>query len=494
MDNVVAVSHENLAKLSQRVAVPSYERSNTAPRIVHFGVGGFHRAHQAVYAHELLENGSEGWPILGAGVLPRDTAMRDALHAQDCLYTLVEQTADQSSARVIGSIVSYLYGPDDPGALLASLTADEVAIVSLTVTEGGYYYDFGEKALRTDEAAIQRDIATDGAPVTWLGYVVRALSARRKASAKPFTVMSCDNIPHNGDVARQAIVQFAEQVDPELARFIAETVRFPSTMVDRITPATTDSEISRLESEYGIRDQWPVFCESFRQWVVEDEFPAGRPAWEAVGAQLVGDVYPYELAKIRLLNGAHSALAYVAYLIGYRRVDRAVLDADIRRLVRGYMEELKPTLPEVPGWDLDEYCTTLIRRFENPAIADQVARLALDGSTKIANSIAPGAADAVAAGGEVPHVAFAIAGWIRYCEGSDEDGQPIEVADPQADRLKQAARRTGSDSGPFLDQQWIFPRELAQNRRFRDEVGSRLDAIRRHGTRAAMAELLRATP
>lgn len=477
------LSQSSLSGISSKVSVPTYRRESCVPRIVHFGVGGFHRAHQAGYADDLLGAGNGDWAIAGAGVLDRDAAMRDALESQDHLYTLVEQSPEDRSARVIGSIVAYHHAPTDPDALLSRLVDPAVRIVSLTVTEGGYHYDFGRRALREDDPAVEDDRRGESPPKTWIGYVVRALARRREAGTEPFTVMSCDNIPNNGTVARSVVLELADEADAPLYRFIEDSVAFPSTMVDRITPQTTDEQRRTLREEFGIDDAWPVFSEAFRQWVVEDEFPAGRPPWEDAGVQLTHDVYPYEIAKIRLLNGAHSALAYAASLLGYERVDQAVQDADIRTLVTRYMEEVRPTVPEVPGWDLERYCETLIDRFGNPAIADRVARLAQDGSTKIANSVAPAAKRAVADGRRVPAIALAVAAWIRYCR----DARTID--DPSAESLRDAAERSRGETLPFLDLDWIFPPQLAKATVFRSAVGSALRKIDREGVHAAVSEL-----
>lgn len=479
----IKLSRSTLSDLSQHVRVPTYRRESCVPRIVHFGVGGFHRAHQAVYADDLLGAGNGDWAIAGAGVLDRDAAMRDALGSQDHLYTVVEQSPDDRSARIVGSIVEYHHAPSDPEALLSRLQDPAVGIVSLTVTEGGYHYDFGRRALREDDPAVEDDRRGEYPPKTWIGYVVHALARRREAGSEPFTVMSCDNIPNNGTVARSVVLEMADETDAPLYRFIENSVAFPSTMVDRITPVTTDEERRRLREEVGIDDAWPVFCEAFRQWVVEDEFPAGRPSWEDVGVQMTHDVYPYEIAKIRLLNGAHSALSYAASLLDYERVDHAVRDADIRTLVTRYMEEVRPTVPEVPGWDLEKYCTTLVDRFGNPAIADRVARLAQHGSTKIANSVAPAAKSAVSEGRAVPAIALAIAAWIRYCR------ETRTIDDPAAESLRDAAERSRGDSLPFLDLHWIFPPQLAKARAFRTAVGSALRRIDREGMRAALTGL-----
>lgn len=491
----IELSQGSLAELPPSVAVPPYDRTEVSTGIVHFGVGGFHRAHQAAYTHELLEAGQREWGIVGAGFLPRDRTMRDALEAQDCLYTLVEQSAAVATARVIGSIREYVYAPQNGPRLLDLLAAERTRIVSMTVTEGGYYYDFSARRLREDHPDVQADSRGVGPPATWIGFIVEALARRKAAGMAPFTVMSCDNIPENGHAARTVVTQLARRRDPDVAAWIEEEGAFPSTMVDRITPATSEANREVLRTEYGVEDRWPVFCEDFRQWVIEDSFRAGRPAWDSVGAQFVPDVYPYELMKIRLLNGTHSALSYIAYLLGYRDVDAAVTDADLQAFIRRYMREIASTLQPVPGVNVSQYQETLVRRFSNPAIKDQVTRLAMEGSQKIANSIAPPVSELLEGGHPASHAAFAVAAWIRFCRGTDEAGEAIDIDDPLAETLSDAAGAAVAreDPQPFLSLTEVFGRAISAHGGFRTAVAVQLAEIRARGMREALRRFL-ATP
>jgi len=361
-----------------RVAVPTYDRDQVRSGIVHFGVGGFHRAHQAMYLDTLLERGeARDFGITGAGVLPGDRHMRDVLHGQNCLYTLLVKEPDGTlHPRVIGSIVDYLFAPDDPEALLSVMTDPATRIVSLTITEGGYLVNQRTGEFDGDDPSIQADLQEGSGPSTVFGYLVEALRRRRQAGTPPFTVMSCDNIAENGHVARDVVSAFARLKDPELGAWIANQVSFPNCMVDRITPVTAAEDRLLLHEELGVEDGWPVVCEPFSQWVLQDDFPTGRPPYEKVGVQLVDDVTPYELMKLRLLNASHQALCYLGYLSGYRYAHDVCSDPLFVRFLRGYMDsEATPTLQPVPGVDLDDYKAKLIERFANPEIKDTLARL-----------------------------------------------------------------------------------------------------------------------
>lgn len=458
------------------VPTPAYDRPVVGVGIVHLGVGGFHRAHQAVYVDELLGRGlGDGWGICGVGLLPGDAAMRDALHGQECLYTLVVKNADGSARpRVVGSIVDYHYAPDDPEAVLAVMSAAATRIVSLTITEGGYRLD----------AAARADAASSRMPTTAFGYLVEALRRRWAAGTPPFTVMSCDNLAGNGRAAREAVVGFADLVDPDLADWIMASVAFPSSMVDRITPVTVEADRHLAAQEVGLDDAWPAVCEDFRQWVLEDDFPAGRPPLEEVDVQLVDDVEPYELMKLRLLNAGHQALAYTGHLLGHRLVHEAAADPDLSRFVRGYMtDEGAPTLPPVPGIDLDDYQRVLMQRFANPAVEDTVARLCADSSNRIPTWLVPVIRANLAAGGEIRRSAFVVAAWARYAEGVDEQGVAIDVVDADRDGIMAAAR--SRDPLDFLRQERHFG-DLATDERFATAFLEARASIASEGTREAL--------
>ena len=370
----VTLSAGTLPELS--VAVPSYDRSGLTQGLVHIGVGGFHRAHQALFHDRLLAEGASEWAICGLGALPGDRRMQEALDAQDGLYTLVERAPGEEEARVIGSITGYVLAPDDPEAAIEKLAAETTRIVSLTVTEGGYNISDVTGEFDPDNEDVAHDLEEGATPRTTFGLVTEALARRRERGFGPFTVMSCDNLQGNGERAHYAFTTFARLRDPELGEWIEEHVTFPNSMVDRITPATTDADRDAVRERFGIDDRWPVVCEPFIQWVLEDAFCAGRPPYEDVGVQVVDDVEPYELMKLRLLNASHQALAYFGHLLGHEYVHEAAQDEPLRALVRKYMdEEATPTLPPVPGVDLEDYKATLIERFSNPGVRDTVARL-----------------------------------------------------------------------------------------------------------------------
>ena len=447
------VGKAELTALAGRVPVPSYDRGAVTPGIVHLGVGGFHRAHQAMYVDRLMNQGlALDWGIVGVGLLPGDRRMRDALHGQDCLYTLVEKEADgELRPRVIGSIVDYLFAPDDPEAVLRRMVDPATRIVSLTVTEGGYHVNQATGEFDASDADIQADLVPGATPATAFGYLVEALARRRTAGIAPFTVMSCDNIQGNGEVASAMIGAFAALRDPELAHWIAAEVAFPNSMVDRITPVTSDDDRELLALRFGIDDDWPVVCEPFTQWVLEERFPSGRPPVEKAGVQVVDDVGPYELMKLRLLNASHQAIGYLGYLAGYRYAHEVCQDSLFVDFVLGYMEqEGTPTLEPVPGVDLTAYRQELVERFANPHIRDTLARLCAESSDRIPKWLVPVIRHQLDHGGQVRRSALVVAAWARYAEGVDEQGEPIEVVDRRRDEVMARAARQREDPLAFL--------------------------------------------
>jgi mannitol 2-dehydrogenase len=495
--NGISLSAATLGSLDPAVQVPGYDRSGITVGIVHFGVGGFHRAHQAMYIDRLMGQGvAADWGICGVGVMPSDMAMRDALAAQDGLYTLVIKHADGGlDPRVIGSIVRYLYAPDDPEAVLSVLTDERTRIVSLTVTEGGYNVDPVTEEFDASNLGVVQDALGDKPPTTVFGLVVEGLRRRWVNGAAPFTVMSCDNIPGNGDLAKAMFAAYAELVDPALAAWIRSSVAFPNSMVDRITPVTTADDRSLLLDRFRVRDEWPVVCESFTQWVLQENFPTGRPAWENAGVQLVDDVEPYELMKLRLLNASHQAMAYVGYLSGHRFAHEAATDPAIVEFLVGYMdEEGSPTLPEVPGVDLGDYKRSLIERFANPQVRDTIARLCAESSDRIPKWLLPVVRANLASGGEILRSAAVVASWARYDEGIDENGQPIDVVDRLAEELVNIAGQQGDNPLAFIENQALFG-DLAQNERFAEAFKRSLDLFHElgaHRTVELVNESLRA--
>ena len=486
----VALTQSALPQLG-RVSVPTYDRSALRTGVVHFGIGGFHRAHLAMYLDRLLEGGVTGaqeWAVTGVGLLDQDRRVVETLTAQDGLYTLVVKHPDgQLEGRVVGSIREALLAPDDPEAVLDRLTAPTTRVVSLTITEGGYLINQVTGRFDPTHPSLASDLAGDGPPRTAFGYLVEALRRRRDAGTAPFTVMSCDNLPGNGDVARHAVTTFAAQRDPELAGWIEEEVAFPNAMVDRITPVTTDEDRATVREQLGVDDGWPVVCEPFTQWVLEDHFVDGRPPVEEVGAQLVDDVEPYELMKLRLLNASHQALCYLGYLAGHRYAHEVCSDEDFVTFLQGYMrDEGRPTLPEVPGVDLQEYSDTLVERFANPQIRDTLARLCAESSDRIPKWLLPVVRHNLEHGGEISRSALVVAAWARYAEGMDEQGQPIEVVDHRRDRVLAAAQaQLGDDPLAFLRDDELFG-DLAQDERFTSVYLEHLEVLHRDGAREAV--------
>ncbi len=387
------LSAATISQLGSSIAVPGYDRSQVLAGIVHIGTGAFHRSHQALYLDDLMNAGlALDWGICAVDVLAADRAKAATFAAQDGLYTVLVKDADGSiRPRVVGSLTGYLFAPDEPGRVLDRLADPATRIVTLTITEGGYNIHPVTSEFDPADPAVRRDLATAGsAPGTVFGLVTEAIRRRRAAGIPPFTVASCDNVQGNGDLARSVFAAFADLREPGLGDWVRAEVAFPCSMVDRITPVTTDSDRERLTAEFGIEDAWPVVCEPFRQWVLQDEFPAGRPELEVCGVQLVSDVTPYELMKLRLLNAGHQAMAYAGYLAGYRYAHEAIADPVFAEFVTGYMQaEARPTLPEVPGVNLDDYIASLVTRFANPCIGDTLARLCAATSDRIPKFVLP---------------------------------------------------------------------------------------------------------
>jgi mannitol 2-dehydrogenase len=472
---------------------PTYDRSRVTTGVVHFGVGGFHRAHQAMYHDRLMNAGKAlDWGICGVGVMPADRRMKETLDAQDGLYTLVVKHADGTyEPRVIGAITEYLFAPDDPEAVVEKLAAEATRVVSLTVTEGGYSIDPVTGEFDAQAPDVAHDLEPGATPRTTFGLVTEALRRRRERGLAPFTVMSCDNLQGNGHLSRLAFTAFARLRDAELGDWVAREVRFPNSMVDRITPVTTDDDRAEVRERFGVDDRWPVVCEPFTQWVLEDAFSLGRPPYEDAGVQVVEDVEPYELMKLRLLNAGHQALCYFAYLAGYRLVHEAAQDPLFRAFLRGYMDdEATPTLAPVPGVDLDEYKHTLIERFSNPEVRDTIARLCAESSDRIPKWLLPVVRRQLETGGPIGHGAAVVASWARYAEGVDEQGEPIEVVDRLAGSLTAIARRQREDPDAFIANRELFG-DLVDDRRFVAAYRSVLRSLHERGARATLESIVK---
>ena len=480
-----------LGALSADVARPRYDRTAVAAGIVHLGVGAFQRAHQAMYTEAALAAGDMRWGVVGASL--RSPAVRDALRPQDNLYALSVRGAEGERLQVIGAIRETLVAPEDPQALLQRLCDPAVKIVTLTVTEKGYCYDPATAALDESHPDIVHDLANPTQPRTAPGFLVEALRRRREAGVHSFTVLCCDNLPHNGRTVATIVARFAELRDRQLAGYIRNEVAFPSTMVDRITPATTDEDRAAISQRLGIEDAAPVITEPFSQWVIEDRFPGGRPDWSLAGAEFVTDVAPYENMKLRLLNGSHSTLAYLGYLAGYETVSDTMKDANYRRLAEGVMDDAATTLKMPPGADVTAYKRALMERYANPALKHRTWQICMDGSQKLPQRLLGSIRDRLAAGAPIDRLVMGVAGWMRYVTGTDEQGKPIDVRDPLSARLRAVADQAGLDAErlapALLDVREIFAADLAADLRFRGAVTDALARIIAKGAKAAVAEI-----
>lgn len=483
------LSTATLHSLAPEVAIPAYDRSALVPAILHVGVGNFHRAHMAHYLDRLFAMGEGlGWALRGAGVRAGDAAMREKLAAQNWLSTVVELDPAALSARVIGSMVDFV--PVDPAATVAAMADPVTRIVSLTITEGGYYVDALTDGFDAGHPDMRADAAEPETPRTVFGMMLLALRRRRDSGAAPFTVLSCDNLPENGHVARRTLIGLARLSDPVFADWIAGHVAFPNSMVDCITPATSDRERQMVRDRFGVEDAAPVVCEPFRHWVLEDTFPQGRPPLEKVGATFVQNVAPYELMKLRILNGGHAAIAYPSALVGHHFVHDAMADP----LIRDWLDALErreiiPTLGPIAGVDYQTYRAKVIERFSNPRVGDTIPRLCLDGSNRQPKFILPTIRDALAAGRQIEGLALEVALWCRYCAGTDEAGAPIPPNDDDHEELKSRALAARITPGSFLGHTRVFG-ALGAEPAFATAFAAALGRLWSDGTRAALRAYL----
>jgi mannitol 2-dehydrogenase len=434
--------------------------------------------------------GTERWGEFGIGLLEGDRPLNEALSEQDYLYGLLLMDNNDARYRVIGSLTGHLYAPGAKEAVLARLASRDCAIVSLTVTEGGYFIEDTTRKFLENHPDVQHDLKHANEPRTWVGFVAEACHRRMSGSGAPFTLLSCDNVHGNGAVARTALLSFAELRDPALPRWIDKNVSFPNSMVDRITPRTTDENRTAIAERFGVRDLAPVVCETFRQWVLEDSFVAGRPAFERVGVQMTTDVAPYEIMKMRLLNGGHSTLGYVGDLLGYSYIAEAAGDPLLRDLLTRFMAEVRPTLRPVPGINLDEYTASVVNRFSNNAIRDQVARICSDGCAKVAKFLVPSLRDLLGARQD-PHVLpFVIASWLHYLRGFDENGRSMTISDGGLGALNAFRDAGGDDARLALETRSLFGDLATAHPRIVEAVQASLDDLRSHGVRSAIARAL----
>nr|CEP25280.1 putative mannitol dehydrogenase [Torulaspora microellipsoides] len=487
--NNQAIQHWNIPDIE----VPTYPRKAVKEGIVHLGVGGFHRSHLALYMNRLMQNhGTKDWSICGVGLMKFDAPMRDALQSQDCLYTLMERGIEKTTTQVIGSITSYMYAPENPRAVIEKMAHPDTRIVSLTVTESGYYHSEATSSLQTDDPAIINDLKDSKHPSTIYGYLYEALSIRHKKGSRPFTIMSCDNMPENGNTLKSMLIAFAKEKDTKLADWIEKNVAAPNAMVDRVTPKTTESDRTYLADVLGVKDKCPVVCEPFIQWVLEDNFTDGRPEWEKVGVQVVSNVGPYELMKLRLLNGAHSEMGYLGYLAGYQYIHEVVTDPIINKYIRVMnREEVIPLLPKIEGVDFNEYSLSVLERFSNPAIKDQVARICLMGSGKMPKYVLPSISEQLAKpNGKYDLLTLGVAGWFRYLTGIDMNGEEFEIEDVMAPTLIAAARKGGRNPAPLLNIKTLFGADLRDNKAFVQKLTTALELVSDKGPLETVREYL----
>jgi len=483
------LSREALSSLPAEVAVPRYDTEAIGVGIVHLGIGAFHRAHQAVYTDDALAAEGGTWGICGVSL--RSPGVRDRLNPQDGLYTVVEKAPAGVSYRVIGSVREVLYRGEELDAIIARIAAPATRIVSLTVTEKGYCHDPAGGVLDFAHPEIVHDLAAPEEPLSTIGLLALGIDRRRRTGGGPLTVLCCDNLPHNGRLVECMVGAYASARDPALAAWIGANVTFPSTMVDRIVPATTEGDLADVDRALGLLDAAPVVCEPFRQWVIAGEFAGGRPAWERGGAQFVADVAPFETMKLRLLNGSHSMLAYLGFLAGFETIWQVAARPDFVALMRGLMEEATPTLSLPADVDLPAYKEALVARFGNPALPHRTQQIAMDGSQKLPQRLLGTVRDNLAAGRPIERAALAVAGWMRYVSGVDEAGRTIQVSDPLAAEFARiAAAHRGDPAGlarGLLGLGSVFGVDLPEDPRFAEPVGRWLETLYSEGAARTVA-------
>jgi fructuronate reductase len=487
------LSFATLDRVPPEIARPSYDPGNIGIGIVHLGIGAFHRAHQAIYTDDAIAQHGGAWGICGVSL--RSPEVRDRMRPQDGLYSAVEKSPGGVHRRVIGSVREMLFLGAERNAIDARLEDSTTRILTLTVTEKGYCHDPATGRLNFEHRDIAHDLANPRAPASVVGLLVAALAARRDRSAGPLTVVCCDNLPHNGRVLRGLVAAFAEMRDPALARWIEQNASFPSTMIDRIVPATTAADIADNDAALGLHDAAPVVFEPFKQWVIEDQFATERPRWEAGGAQFVTDVAPFEAMKLRLLNASHSAFAYLGFLAGHEFIYQVAAEPAFVTFMRRFMhDEVTPTLEVPSGIDVAAYRDALVRRFANPALPHRTQQIAMDGSQKLPQRLLATARDNLAAGRAMPLLALAVAGWMRYVAGRDEKGRPIKVDDPLAAQFSAIADSHRDDPRELARQllgiRAIFGDDLPGDPRFVQPVSDGLAKLYTNGAARTVGEAI----
>ncbi|MCL2780171.1 MAG: mannitol dehydrogenase family protein [Actinomycetia bacterium] len=493
---MINLNNAALPTLAAELPVPTYDRMRQRAGIVHVGVSHFHRAHQAMYVDKLMRAGlADDWAICGVGVRAGGSPSRAALAAQDNLYTLTVKAPDGAKHdTVIGALHDYLYAPDNPRRVVDKLADPDTRIVSLTISEGGYDTNDVTGEFLGASPEVRADLRAVAPNRSVFGLLFQAAELRRKNAAGGLTILSCDNNLGNGAVARAAFLGFAEAREPGLAAWMAREFTFPNSMVDRLTPQTVPADIEHLEQAHGYHDGAPVTCEPFTQWVIEDDFAAGRPPWQEAGVELVADVKPFETAKLRLANGAHQTLGYFGYLLGYHHVHEALGDPDIRALVfRYHDEEALPTLRPIPGTDLRDYGRSIVARYSSPGVKDPLPRICAYTTDRIPKFLLPVARERLAAGGRAPICAAVLASWARWAQGVDEHGQPIEVIDPLREEIMAAARASRTAPESFLADRKVFG-DLGESAEFVADFADALTAIQADGARSALRQLMARSP
>lgn len=482
------------ATLPEGVQLPQYDRSHLRSRIVHFGFGAFHRAHQALLTDRVLNAGGGDWGICEISLFSGDRLMSQ-LRQQDHLFTVLEKGAEGNQPIVVGAVHECLNAKlDSLAAIIEKFCEPQVAIVSLTITEKGYCIDPASGLLDMSQPRIIHDLQNPTLPQSVPGILVEALSRRRQRELPPFTVLSCDNIPNNGHVVKNAVLGMAEKRSPELAQWIAERVSFPGTMVDRIVPAATDESLAEISAALGVEDPCAISCEPFIQWVIEDNFVAGRPAWETAGVQMTDDVLPWEQMKLRMLNGSHSFLAWLGYLVGHAHISDCMQDPIFRGAAyRLMLDEQAPTL-SIQGVDLTAYADSLIARFSNPALKHRTWQIAMDGSQKLPQRMLDGIRVHLAQGSRWPLLALGVAGWMRYVSGIDDGGNAIDIRDPLADKIQKLVSASDEHQrvAALLSLEEIFGRDLPQDPQFVAHITAAWHQLAAFGARQAIAGTLNA--
>lgn len=485
------INNDLLASVdSSAIQLPQYDRAGVKPGIVHLGIGAFHRAHQAFYTEAVLNQFGGDWGIIGCSL--RSASVKTQLAEQDGLYTLVERGPEGEKFQIMGAVQQVVVGPEDPAALVAIMANPQTQIVSLTVTEKGYCHDPATGNLNLSHPDIQHDLGNLNAPKSAIGYIVAALLARKESGQSSFTVLSCDNLPNNGEVLEKVVLQFAKQVSAELCEWVSAHTKFPSTMIDRIVPATTDSDRADLEAKVGYRDEGMVVAEPFTQWVIEDKFCSARPQWEQVGALLVEDVTAFEKMKLRLLNGSHSMLAYAGYLAGFETISDVMTEPAFVSLCKKFMDtEAGPTVKTPDGFDIEDYKKQLRDRFANPGLKHRTWQIAMDGSQKIPQRLLETLREQLASGGSIEVISLAIAAWFKYVSAVDDAGNAIDVQDPLAARLKSLCDshpNTSERVAALLGVKEVFGEDLVGCSAFAAAISAWLDAFAKQGVLATIKQ------